>query len=122
MAFKLKGTGVNKTKIYLQPTADAAAPGSRHWEYVTADAALVVEACGYIVTTSEDGRLAYDMLQVGDVIWVYTVVAILDTRPISDDKAGGITGLQAVVVVRKDADVLELSGPLFGTTTVSYTS
>ena len=122
MAFKLKGTGTNKTKMYLQPTTSAAAPGSRHWEYVTADAALTVEACGYIVTTSEDGQLAYNMLQVGDIVWVYTVAAISDSRPISEDKAAGITGLQAVVVVRKDADVLELSGPLFGTASVSYTS
>ena len=122
MAFKLRGTGVNTTKIYLQPTTSAAAPGSRHWEYVTADTNLVVEACGYIVTTTADGQLAYDMLQVGDVVWVYTVAAIVDTRPISDDKAAGILGVQANVVVRKDADVLELSAPLFGTAAVSYTS
>jgi len=122
MAFKLRGTGTNATKTYLQPTADGAAPGSRHWEYVTADTNLVVEACGYIVTTTEDGQLAYDMLQVGDVVWVYTVVSISDSRSISADKASGITGVQANVVVRKDSDVVELSAPLFGTAAVSYTS
>lgn len=122
MAFKLNGLNAAFSKMYLQPTADGAAPGSRHWEYVTADAALTVEACGYITTATADGQLAYDMLAVGDIVWVFTVAAISDTRTIEADKAAGITGIQAVAVIRKDADVLELSGPLFGTAAVSYTS
>lgn len=122
MAFKLRGTATgNHSKVYLQPVAAAAAGGSRQWEYVSADTNLVVEACGYIVTTTADGQLAYDMLRVGDLIWVYTVASILDTRDIEADKATGITDIGLHAVLRKDSDVVELSADMLGAT-VSYTN
>lgn len=121
MAFKLRGTGTNATKIYLQPTADGAAPGSRHWEYVSADTPAAVENCGYIDNSTEDGELAINMLQVGDLIWVYQVAAIDDSRPISQDKAGGVTDLSLHVVLVKTSAFVNLSDDLLGAT-VTYTS
>lgn len=93
MAFKLNGTSTNVTKVYLQPTADGAAPGSRQWEYVTTDAPATVSAPGYIDNSTADGEIALAMLQPGDLIWVYQVSAIDDSQPISDDKADGITDI-----------------------------
>lgn len=121
MAFKLRGTGVNTTKVYLQPTADGAAPGSRHWEYVSADTPAAVENCGYIDNSTEDGQIAIDMLQVGDLVWVYQVAAIVDSRPISADKAGGVVDLSLHCVLVKTATFINLSDDLLGAT-VTYTS
>lgn len=122
MAFKLNGTTAGTfSKMYLYPTTSAAAPGSRHWEYVSADAALTVEACGYITTATADGETAYNMLQIGDLIWSFQVASISDARDIIADKATGVTDLSLHIVVRKDSDVVELSNDVLGAT-VSYTS
>lgn len=124
MAFKLRGTSPNVTKIYLQPIADGAAPGSRVWEYVTADAPATVDGAGYIdatdATTGEDAQLAINMLKIGDTIHVYQVAALDDTRPISEDKAQGITDISVHVVLENDGTVIDLSDELYGGSTVVY--
>lgn len=112
MAFKLNGTGSNVTKVYLQPVSDAAAPGSRQYEYVTTDTAATVAGNDYISTSTADGQVAYDMLQTGDLIWSFQVTALDDTQPISDDKGDGLTAVSLHCVLVKDSDGLNLSDDL----------
>lgn len=114
MAFKLRGTGTNQTKMYLQPVAAAAAPGSRQWEYVSADTPATVDGSAYISNATDDGDLALDMLSIGDLIWVYQVASISDSRPISDDKKSGITDVSLHVVLENTGALIDLSNDLFG--------
>ena len=121
MAFKLSGDSPNFTKKYLYPITDAAAPGSRHWEYVTTDTPATVDGAGYITASDSDGaQLAINMLAIGDVIWVYQVGSIDDTRPISEDKATALTDVSVHIVMENDGSVIDLSDELFGGSTVSY--
>ena len=121
MAFKLRGaTAATNTKVYLQPTSDAAAPGSRHYEYVTADAAATVDGSGYIDNSTADGQIALDMLLIGDIIWVFQVASIDDTRVISEDKAVGLTDLSVHIVMENDGTAINLSDELFGGSTITY--
>lgn len=119
MAFKLRGTGENQTKMYLQPVTDAAAPGSRQWEYVSADAPATVDGSGYISDSTDDGKIALDMLTIGDLVWVYQVSAIDDSRPISDDKKAGITDLSLHIVLENTGSIIDLSDDLLSAT-VTY--
>lgn len=116
MAFKLRGTGSNITKVYLQPIADAAAPGSRIYEYVSADPATTVDGSGYISTSTDDGQLAVDMLQIGDLIYAYQVASISDSRPISDDKKAGITDISLHLVLDNTGSIIDLSDDLLSVT------
>lgn len=112
MAFKLNGTGTDVTKFYLQPVADGAAPGSRQWEYVSADAPGTVDGSGYIDNSTADGEIAIAMLGIGDLIWVYQVASIDDSRPISDDKKAGITDLSLHLVLDNTGSIIDLSDDL----------
>lgn len=116
MAFKLKGTTPNFTKMYLQPVTDAAAPGSRQWEYVSADPAATVDGSGYIDNSTDDGELALGMLSIGDLVWAYQVASISDSRPISDDKKTGITDLSLHLVLDNTGTVIDLSDDLLSAT------
>lgn len=116
MAFKLNGTGTDVTKFYLYPTADAAAPGSRHWEYVSADAPGTVSDPGYIDNSTSDGEIALSMLTVGDFVWAFQVSSITDSQTIRDDKNGGITDISLHVVLSNDGSTLNLSTDLLSAT------
>jgi len=123
MTFKMKGaTAATNTKVYLQPTADGAAPGSRHFEYVTADTAATCAASGYITKATAGHEEAYDMLQVGDLIWIYTVGSIDDSITVSADKAAGITDISLHVVLVKSATVINLSDDMLAFTVTGQSS
>lgn len=119
MAFKLNGTGSNVTKFYLQPVTDAAAPGSRQWEYVSADTPATVDGSGYIDNSTADGETAIGMLAIGDLVWVYQVASIDDSRPISDDKKAGITDISLHLVLDNTGSIIDLSDDLL-TATPTY--
>lgn len=116
MAFKLRGTGANSSKMYLFPTSDAAAVGSRQWEYVSADAPATVDGSAYISDSTDDGDIAIDMLKIGDLIWAYQVGSISDTRSIEDDKSTGITDISLHLVLWNSGTFIDLSDDLLAAT------
>lgn len=116
MAFKFRGDSPNYTKVYLQPIADAAAPGSRIYEYVTDDAVATVDGSGYIDNSTDDGETALDMLKIGDLIYVWQVAALDDTRAITEDKANGVTDLSLHIVLENDGTAINLSDDLLSIT------
>lgn len=120
MAFKLRGTGENVTKVYLQVVADAAAPGSRIYEYVTTDAVATVDGSGYIDNTTDDGKIALDMLKIGDLLNVFVVGSLDDTRSISEDKATGLSDYSQHIVMENDGTAINLSDELHGGSSVVY--
>jgi hypothetical protein len=121
MAFKLQSTTGNN-KQYLMALADAGPRGARVYKYITADTPATVATSGYI-TKATDGNheIAYDMLSVGDLIYVFQVAAIDDTRTIEADQDAGITDISLHAVLAKSATVLDLSEDLLGAT-VTYTA
>lgn len=119
MAFKLNGTGSNVTKMYLYPTTSAAAPASRHWEYVSADAATTVDGSGYFSNSTSDGQIALDMLNIGDMIWSFQVASITDTNTIEEDKKAGVTDVSLHVVLDNTGSIIDLSDDILGAT-VTY--
>lgn len=109
MAFRLRGTGENPTKIYLQVTLDRVARGSRHFEYVSTDTTGTVEGAGYISSSTEDGVLALNMLAVGDLIWFSRVTTIDDEQSIEDDKATGVLDEKLYRVTDNDGVAITLA-------------
>lgn len=116
MSFKLRGTSPNYTKVYLQPINDGAAPGSRWYEYVAADAVTDVDGSGYISNSTDDGKIALDMLKIGDMIVYFQVASISDTRPISEDKQAGITDISLHCVLDNTGSIIDLSDDLLAAT------
>jgi len=114
MAFNLRGTSPNVTKMYLQCIADAAAPGSRIYEYVTTDALATVDGSGYIENSTDEGDIALDMLKIGDLIYVYVVGSLDDTRSISEDKATALTDIGLFIVMENDGTAINLSDDILG--------
>lgn len=115
MAFKLKGTGSNTTKMYLFPLAYAGP--LTDWIYVSADAATTVDGSGYITAgTNADHDIAISMLRKGDKIWAYQVASISDSRSIEEDMNMGITDLSLHLVLDNTGSIIDLSDDLLGAT------
>lgn len=122
MAFKLNGsTAGTETKMYLFQKVNTAS-GLKEFVYVSADTPATVAVSGYITKAdSADSEIAFNMLEVGDLIWHYQVASITDTDSIQTDMEGGITDVSLHVVVTKSATLIDLSEDLL-TATVTYTA
>jgi len=121
MSFQLRGTSNQyKSKMYLQCVADAAPPGSRIYEYVTTDAIATVDGSGYIDNSTDDGEIALDMLRIGDIINIFVVGSLDDSRDISEDKATGLSDYGQCIVMENDGTAINLSNELHGGTTLAY--
>ncbi|MGF1455188.1 MAG: hypothetical protein ACFB6R_07405 [Alphaproteobacteria bacterium] len=112
MAFRRSG---DDNKQYLFPSIHLG-QGMNAWVYVTTDSPAVVENCGYF---SDD--LALETMQVGDMLWVYQVAGITDSKTLQEDLAGGLIDLSLHVVLVNTGTVLNLSDDLLAAT-VTYTS
>lgn len=121
MAFKLKGTGSNVTKMYLFPMAYAGPLTS--WVYVSADTPATVAGSGYITAgTNNDHDTALGMLRPGDTIYAYQVGSIDDSRTIEDDIEAGLTDYTKHVVLVNTGSVIDLSDDLYDASGVTYGS
>lgn len=114
MAFRLRGTGENQDKKYLQVTVAQVARGSRHFEYVTDDTPETFGSPGYISTSAEDGQLVIDMLAIGDLIWFWRVSSIDDERPIEEDKMSGVLAQKLYRVAGNDLTSITVAETGFG--------
>lgn len=122
MAFKLRaavaGTEIVNKQYFFQMVDG---PACRQFVYVTADAPALVESHGYIDTDDgDDSTQAFNMLREGDMIWVYQVAALDDTRTIEADIAAGLTDKSLHTVLTKTAKALDLSSDEL-VATVTYT-
>ena len=88
--------------------------GLKTWIYVSADAATTVDGSNYITDQN-----FIDVLQPGELIWVYVVGSIDDTRDILADLAAGITDLSLHLVLENTGSVVDLSNDLLAAT-VTY--
>lgn len=122
MAFKLKSTTGNG-KMYLFQVTNASPGMCRQWAYVTTNTVEAVGASGYIDIDGGDAddQDAIDKLKIGDLIWVYQVASISDTRTIEEDIAGGLTDVGLCAVLINNGSYVDLSGDLLGAT-VTYSS
>lgn len=116
MAFKMAATN-GSNKQYLFPKTEAGI-AIRDWEYVSPDAAAVVDTSGYISAGSSDGDAAIGMLLVGDRIWANEVASIDDDRTIQEDMESGLTAVSLHVVLDNDGLIINLSDDLLGGTIV----
>ena len=117
MAFKKQATlgGTNRRKTYFWCASDYG-NGQKLFHYVTADTPLVVEVSGYF----DDAELE-TLCKPGDIIKVFQVAAIDDTRSIQDDFAAGLSDVSEHVVLQSDGSGLQISLDLVNQT-VTYTS
>lgn len=117
MAFKKQATlgGSNRRKTYFWCAGDFG-NGQKLFHYVTADGPLVVEVSGYFA----DDELE-TLCSPGDIIKVFQVAAIDDTRSIQDDIAAGLVDVSEHIVLQSDGSGLQISADLVNNT-VTYTS
>jgi hypothetical protein len=112
MAFKYAGTQsatVMDRKLYFYPVLPNQGPGSQIWEYVTTDAFTAVDASGYFTDTT-----IIKNVRVGDIIRVFVVSSISDSRTIEADKAAGITHYTEHLVVSNNGTTLDISNYIAG--------
>lgn len=117
MAFKMAATN-GSNKQYLFPKTEVGV-AIRDWEYISADAAAVVDTDGYISAGSSDGDAAIGMLKVGDRIWANEVSSIDDERTIEEDMKSGLTAVSLHVVLTNDGLTIDLSDGILVATIVN---
>ena len=117
MSFKMAATN-GSNKQYLFPKSDAGA-AIRDWEYVSADAATVVDGSGYISSGTSDGDAALGMVKVGDRIWATQVASIDDARTIQEDCRAGVSDVSLHVVLDNTGSIIDLSDDILAGT-VTY--
>jgi len=117
MAFKGKATATDFTKMYFWKVSEDGA-GMATWRYVSADTVLAVSGSAYI-----DDQDFIDMLKnrEGDLVQIYQVASIADTRSIKADMRSGITDIGICAILDSDGTVVEMSDDLLAAT-VTYGS
>jgi hypothetical protein len=116
MAFKMKSTDgtldFNKAYFWnIHPIGQ----GLQHYAYVTADTAAAIEISGYF----SDAQLV-SLLKPGDLITVWSVDAIVDTRHIRDDMFAGLNAIYQTVVMANDGSGVQVA-PLSEKWSLEYT-
>jgi hypothetical protein len=116
MAFKMKSTSgtLDFNKTYFWDIAHLG-HGIQHYGYVTADTAAAIEISGYF----SDAQLV-SILKPGDLITVWSVDAIDDTRNIRADFFSGLNAIYQTVVMANDGSGVQVA-PLSEKWSLEYT-
>jgi len=117
MAFKGKATATDFTKMYFWKVSEDGA-GMATWRYVSADSVVTVSGSGYI---ADAFFIAMLKGREGDMVQIYQVGSIADTRSIRADMRSGITDIGLCTILDATASLVEMSDDLLGAT-VTYGS
>lgn len=116
MAFKAKVTTLtfDANKRYFWKIADLGA-GISQFGYVSADTAAAMEISGYF----SDAELV-GVMNTGDLLTVWSVDAISDTRSIQDDMYSGLNAIYQTVVMANDGSGVQVA-PMTEKWSLEYT-
>jgi hypothetical protein len=116
MAFKAKVTDLtfDANKRYFWRIA-ALGNGIDYFGYVTADAAGAVEISGYFSNAE-----CIEVMKPGDLLKVWSVDAIVDTRSIQADFFSGLNAIYETVVLANDGAGVQVA-PLTEDLSLEYT-
>lgn len=107
MAFLQQNTA--KTVVYFGPLTQQNGPfKNRDWFYFTTDTPAVCAQSGYFNDRVND-------LRIGDIIRVYQVTSLTDL-------SAGIVDIEELAVLVNTGTTVDVSEPLWGGSTVTYTA